>query len=105
MDMYQKRKMRAEKKNNNNQESFPKVSISWYPGHMAKTRRLIQEKFNLIEKFKNEDNSDNKEYMLNIFLYHQVSYSIDKNDVELTKKLSDCSESFKSLYIQLLYYL
>ena len=30
MDMYQKRKMRAEKKNNNNQESFPKVSISWY---------------------------------------------------------------------------
>ena len=28
MDMYQKRKMRAEKKNNN-QESFPKVSISW----------------------------------------------------------------------------
>lgn len=29
MDMYQKRKMRAEKKNNNNQESFPKVSISW----------------------------------------------------------------------------
>ena len=46
-------------------------------------------KFNLIEKFKNEYNSDNKEYMLNIFLYHQVSYSIDKNDVELTKKLSD----------------
>ena len=33
-------------------------------------------KFNLIEKFKNEYNSDNKEYMLNIFLYHQVSYSI-----------------------------
>ena len=30
MDMYQKRKMRQEKKNNNNQESFPKVSISWY---------------------------------------------------------------------------
>ena len=30
MDMYQKRKMRAEKKNSNNQESFPKVSISWY---------------------------------------------------------------------------
>ena len=28
MDMYQKRKMRAEKKNNNNQESFPKVSNS-----------------------------------------------------------------------------
>ena len=29
MDMYQKRKMRAEKKNSNNQESFPKASISW----------------------------------------------------------------------------
>ena len=49
MDMYQKRKMRAEKKNNNNQESFPKVSISWYPGHMAKTKRLITENINLID--------------------------------------------------------
>ena len=30
MDMYQKRKMRQEKKNSkSNQESFPKVSISW----------------------------------------------------------------------------
>ena len=29
MDMYQKRKIRAEKKNNDNQESFSKVSISW----------------------------------------------------------------------------
>ncbi len=28
MDMYQKRKMRAEKKNNNNQESFQKVGIN-----------------------------------------------------------------------------
>ena len=28
MDMYQKRKMRQEKKNNDNQESFSKVSIS-----------------------------------------------------------------------------
>ena len=31
MDMYQKRKMRQEKKNNDSQESFSKVSISWYP--------------------------------------------------------------------------
>ena len=31
MDMYQKRKMRQEKKNSeSNQVSFPKVSISWY---------------------------------------------------------------------------
>ena len=28
MDMHQKRKMRQEKKNNDNQESFSKVSIS-----------------------------------------------------------------------------
>ena len=27
--MYQKRKMRQEKKNNDSQESFSKVSISW----------------------------------------------------------------------------
>ena len=29
MDMYQKRKMRAEKKNNDSQESFSKAPISW----------------------------------------------------------------------------
>lgn len=47
MDMYQKRKMRAE--NNKGQESFPKVGINWYPGHMAKTKRLIKENLNLID--------------------------------------------------------
>ena len=30
MDMYQKRKMRQENKNNDSQKSFSKVSISWY---------------------------------------------------------------------------
>ena len=30
MDMYQKRKMKQEKKNNGSQESFSKVLISWY---------------------------------------------------------------------------
>ena len=30
MDMYQKRKMRQEKKNIDSQKSFSKVSISWY---------------------------------------------------------------------------
>lgn len=34
---------------NNNVESFPKVSINWYPGHMAKTKRLIKENINLID--------------------------------------------------------
>ena len=49
MNMYQKRKMRQEKKNNGSQESFSKVSISWYPGHMAKTKREIKEKLPLID--------------------------------------------------------
>lgn len=30
-------------------EGFNKSVINWYPGHMAKTRRLIQEKYNLID--------------------------------------------------------
>lgn len=34
---------------NSNQESFSKVSINWYPGHMAKTKREIAEKINLID--------------------------------------------------------
>ena len=46
MDMYQKRKIRAEKKNNDSQKIFSKVPISWYPGHMAKTKREIREKLN-----------------------------------------------------------
>ena len=49
MDMHQKRKMRQEKKNNGSQESFSKVTISWYPGHMAKTKREIKEKIDLID--------------------------------------------------------
>ena len=49
MDMYQKRKIRAEKKNNDSQKSFSKVSISWYPGHMEKAKREIKEKLSLID--------------------------------------------------------
>ena len=41
MDMYQKRKIRAEKKNNNQEEKLTKVVLNWFPGHMAKTRRQI----------------------------------------------------------------
>ena len=48
MDMYQKRKVRAEKKNNNPEENS-KTSINWYPGHMAKTKRQIQEDLKLID--------------------------------------------------------
>lgn len=47
--MYQKRKIRAEKKNNDSQKSFSKAPISWYPGHMAKTKREIKEKLPLID--------------------------------------------------------
>ena len=47
--MYQKRKIRAEKKNNNQEEKLTKVGINWYPGHMAKTKREIKEKIDLID--------------------------------------------------------
>ena len=51
MDMYQKRKMRQEKKmdNNNSNNGVNKSVINWYPGHMAKTKRLIKENLNLID--------------------------------------------------------
>ena len=49
MDMYQKRKIRTEKKNNNQEEKLTKVGINWYPGHMAKTKREIKEKIDLID--------------------------------------------------------
>lgn len=34
---------------NNNQEVFHKTNINWYPGHMAKTKREIKQKLNLID--------------------------------------------------------
>lgn len=49
MDMYQKRKMRQEKKKNSNQNGSDKIQVNWYPGHMAKTKREIMEKLNLID--------------------------------------------------------
>ncbi len=47
-DMYKKRKERKEKKimENNNEN---KTNINWYPGHMAKTKRLIKENLNVID--------------------------------------------------------
>ena len=47
--MYQKRKIRAEKKNNDSQKSLPSTSINWFPGHMAKTRRQIVEDLKMID--------------------------------------------------------
>ncbi len=49
MDMYQKREMRKNKKMDENTKSLPSTSINWYPGHMAKTKRLITENINLID--------------------------------------------------------
>ena len=71
MDMYQKRKMRQEKKNNGSQESFSKVPISWYPGHMAKTKREIKEKIDLIN-----NNTLLKTVTIKL-------YNISKNDKEI----------------------
>ena len=34
---------------NNEEKSLHKSSINWYPGHMAKTKRLIKEKYDLID--------------------------------------------------------
>lgn len=36
-------------KSNNKEQSFSSVSINWYPGHMAKTKREIKEKLDLID--------------------------------------------------------
>ena len=49
MDMYQKREMRKNKKMEEKTKSLPSTSINWYPGHMAKTKRLISENINLID--------------------------------------------------------
>lgn len=49
MDMHQKRKIRAEKKSNDSQKIFSKVSVQWFPGHMAKTRRLIKESLSRVD--------------------------------------------------------
>ena len=48
MDMYQKRKERKKAKSS---ESVTEntSSINWYPGHMAKTKREIKERINLID--------------------------------------------------------
>lgn len=49
MDMYQKRKMRQEKKDSNQDEKLTKVGINWYPGHMLKTKKQIIEDLKLID--------------------------------------------------------
>lgn len=46
MDMYQKREMR---KINEDKKSLQSTSINWYPGHMAKTKKMLEEKKDLID--------------------------------------------------------
>jgi len=50
-NMYQKRAERKEKamEENSNKGGCQKTVINWYPGHMAKTKREIKEKIDLID--------------------------------------------------------
>lgn len=48
MDMYQKRKIRSEKRVNNVEDNN-KMNINWYPGHMVKTKRQIIEDLKIID--------------------------------------------------------
>ena len=48
--MYQKRKIRKEKRENSNQnEKFHKVVLNWYPGHMAKTMKQIEADLRIVD--------------------------------------------------------
>lgn len=48
--MYQKRKKRQEMQNSENKkETQNQMNINWYPGHMAKAKRLISENIDLID--------------------------------------------------------
>ncbi len=47
MDMYQKRKIRQERKANNSTER--QTTINWYPGHMAAAKRMMEENLKLID--------------------------------------------------------
>ncbi len=49
MDMYQKREMRKNKKMNEDTKSLPSTSINWYPGHMARARREIENSIKLVD--------------------------------------------------------
>lgn len=50
MNIYQKRKERKEKRENNSEEKvISTTGINWYPGHMVKAKREIKEKIKLID--------------------------------------------------------
>ena len=62
MGMYQKRKIRAEKKNNNQEEKLTKVVLNWFPGHITidddmafkDYLLMIRKELEIIEKRKKE---------------------------------------------------
>ena len=50
MNMYQKRKERKAKRENNSEEKvIPSTGINWYPGHMVKAKREIKERIKIID--------------------------------------------------------
>ena len=51
MDMHQKRELRAKKKQENIEENKNATSINfnWYPGHMTKAKRMMEENIKLID--------------------------------------------------------
>ena len=47
--MHSKREMRKNKKMNEDTKSLPSTSINWYPGHMAKTMKQVEEDLKLVD--------------------------------------------------------
>ena len=47
--MYQKREMRKNKKINEDTKSLQSTSINWFPGHMAKTMKQIEQDLKLVD--------------------------------------------------------
>ncbi len=109
-------------KMSNEEKSFPKTSINWYPGHMAKTKRLIMENMNFIDvvyevvdarmpyssKVRDIDNyikgkpriivmtkmdlCDKKETSKFISYYEEMGYKVFPVDLEKKKNLNDLIE-------------
>lgn len=88
--------------NQDNEKVFQKSQINWYPGHMAKTRRLIKENMDLVDivyevvdaripissKIKDiDDLISNKPRII-------IMTKTDLCDIGKTKKISDYYESF-----------
>lgn len=100
MDMHKKRKMRKENKIKNNQETFVNTS-SWYPGHMAKTKRQIIEDLKMIDIVveivdaripKSSSNPDVEEYRKN----KKSIVVLNKSDLADKKETEKWIEYYKN---------